>query len=62
VASPASKCDQSILDATGKKAKAKTGCYAKAVQNGVPVDDACLQKATDQFTKAFAKAQRRATA
>ena len=57
VASPASKCDQSILDAAGKKAKAKTACYAKAVQNGVPVDDACLQKATDQFTKAFAKAQ-----
>ncbi len=26
MASPASKCDQSILDATGKKAKAKTAC------------------------------------
>jgi hypothetical protein len=57
VAQPASRCVQSILDAAGKKAKAQSSCYAKALQNGVEVDAACLQKATDGFTKSFNKAQ-----
>ena len=52
-----SKCAQSGLDAAGKKAKAVASCYAKALQNGVPVDQACLDKATANFDKAFTKAQ-----
>jgi len=53
----ASKCAQGGLDAAGKKAKAVASCQAKALQNGVPVDQACLDKATANFDKAFAKAQ-----
>ena len=53
----ASKCAQSVLDAAGKKAKAETSCNAKALQNGVAVDAACIQKAVDTFNKGFAKAQ-----
>ena len=53
----ASKCTQEALDAAGKKAKAEASCNAKALQNGVPVDPACIQKAVDNFNKAFAKAQ-----
>ncbi len=51
----ASKCGQSLIDAAGKKAKAEASCYAKALQKGVAVDDACLQKASDNLTKTFAK-------
>ena len=54
---PASKCAQEAIDAAGKKAKAETACYAKALQNGVAVDPACVQKAVDTFNKGFAKAQ-----
>jgi len=57
VAAGASQCVQGIIDAAGKKAKDEASCNAKALQNGVPVDPACIQKATDAFTKAFAKAQ-----
>ena len=53
----ASQCVQAIIDAAGKKAKAEASCNAKALQNGVPVDPACIQKASDAFTKAFTKAQ-----
>ena len=53
----ASKCAQSAIDAAGKKAKAEASCNAKALQNGVPVDPACIQKAVDNFNKGFAKAQ-----
>jgi hypothetical protein len=53
----ASQCAQAIIDAAGKKAKAEASCNAKALQNGVPVDPACIQKASDAFTKAFTKAQ-----
>jgi hypothetical protein len=52
-----SKCTQGILDAAGKKAKAQASCYAKALGAGVAVDPACLQKASDNFTKGFTKAQ-----
>ena len=53
----ASQCVQAIIDAAGKKAKAEASCNAKALENGVPVDPACIQKASDAFTKAFTKAQ-----
>ena len=52
---PASKCGQSLIDAAGKKAKAEASCYGKALQKGVAVDTACLQKASDALTKTFAK-------
>src|SRR5262249_23003527 len=55
-ASAASKCAQSAMDAAGKKAKAEASCYAKALQKGVPVDTACIQKAIDNFNKGFTKA------
>jgi len=57
VGAGASKCAQSALDAAGKKAKAVATCNAKALQNGVPVDQACLDKATANFDKGFTKAQ-----
>ncbi len=57
VASAASKCDQGTIDAAGKKAKAEASCYSKALQKGVPVDAACIQKAVDAFNKGFTKAQ-----
>ena len=57
VASAASKCAQGQTDAAGKKAKAEASCYAKALQKGLPVDAACIQKAVDNFDKGFAKAQ-----
>jgi hypothetical protein len=56
VASAASKCAQSSIDAAGKAAKAEASCYAKALQKGLPVDTACLQKGSDNFTKGFTKA------
>ncbi len=59
VAQPASKCAQGLDDAAGKQAKAVASCYAKALQKGLPVDDACLQKATDTLTKGFTNAQKK---
>ena len=56
VASAASKCAQSSIDAAGKAAKAEAACYAKALQKGTPVDAACLQKASDGFASGFSKA------
>ena len=50
-----SDCASIELSAATNKAKGKTSCYSKAVANGVPVDDACLQKADDKFAKDFAK-------
>jgi cysteine-rich repeat protein len=52
-----SKCSSGKVKASGKKAAARTGCYAKAVTKGLAVDAGCLQKATDKFTKAFTKAE-----
>jgi hypothetical protein len=57
VAAPASSCAQQAMDAAGKKAKAEAACYAKALQKGLPVDAACIQKAVDSFNKGFTKAQ-----
>ena len=59
VAQPASKCAQGLDDAAGKEAKAVASCYAKALQKGVPVDDACLQKASDTLAKGFTNSQKK---
>jgi len=56
-ATPAQKCAQSKLKATGKKAAAKLKCYKKAVAAGVAVDSECLTKAGDKFMIAFQKAE-----
>jgi len=54
---PAQKCAQSKLKATGKKAAAKLKCYKKAVAAGVGVDSECLTKAEDKLLIAFQKAE-----
>jgi len=53
----ASKCGQGQIDAAGKKAKSQASCWAKALQKGLPVDGACLQKAANTFDSGIAKAQ-----
>ncbi len=53
---PAS-CAATRQKAAGKNAAAQLGCYAKATQGGVPVVATCLQKASDKFAKAVAKAE-----
>src|SRR5438552_3922834 len=53
-----SKCESARLKASGKKASVKLGCYAKAATKNVAVDSApggCLDKASINFSKAFAK-------
>ena len=54
---PAQKCAQSKLKATGKKASAKLKCDQKAIASGVAVDAECLAKAEDKFLVAFQKAE-----
>jgi predicted dienelactone hydrolase len=49
------KCAAAKQKAAAKSASSKLGCYTKATKKGVPVDTACLQKAADKFTSAFAK-------
>src|SRR5581483_9356177 len=52
-----SKCSSAKIKAAGKKAGARAKCYGKAIAKNTTVDGACLQKATDGFTKAFTKAE-----
>src|SRR5262245_26871247 len=54
---PAQKCAQSKLKATGKKAAAQLKCYKKAVADGVGVDSECLDKAGAKFQIALQKAE-----
>ena len=56
-AAVSSKCDAGITKAEGKKASCKATTIAKAQMTGQAVDTAKLQKCTDKFTKACAKAQ-----
>lgn len=51
-----SDCASLALNAATNKTKAKTKCYSQAVAKGLPVDDKCIQKANDKFTKDFARA------
>ena len=53
----ASKCDGGITKAEGKKIACRAGVIAKAQSTGTTPDSAKLQKCTDKFTKACAKAQ-----
>jgi hypothetical protein len=52
-------CAAGKLKATGKKAKGKLACSAKAATRGATVDTACLAKAELKFAAAFAAADGR---
>ena len=53
----ASSCTSGKLKSAGKKAAGRGKCYSKAVGKGLTPDPACLQKASDAFTKGFTKAE-----
>ena|SRR6266850_857415 len=57
VASAQNKCDGGVTKAAGKKVSCKCGVYAKAQAKGGTSDPAKLQKCTDKFTAACAKAK-----
>ena len=52
-----SSCTSGKLKSAGKKAAGRGKCYSKAVGKGLTPDPACLQKASDAFTKGFTKAE-----
>ena len=54
---PESKCASKLFLAAGKHAAAKTKCHAKALKAGVPVDQACIDKAESKFAIAVARAE-----
>src|SRR5438552_5648835 len=56
----AQRCAAAKIKEAGKKAHAKALCYAKAAAAGVPVSQACLDKADAQFSLAFANAEEKA--
>lgn len=53
----ANRCAGIKLKATGKKAKTKLGCHAKATRKGVAVDPQCLAKAEARFASTFSSAE-----
>jgi hypothetical protein len=55
----ANRCAAAKLKATGKKAKTKLSCHAKATGRGLAVEPACLARAETRFEAAFAKAEAR---
>jgi len=55
------RCAAAKLKATGKQAKDKLGCHAKAVAKGAAVDPACLLKVAVKFLRAFDAADGRWT-
>jgi hypothetical protein len=50
-----SKCEAARLKAAGKLASGELGCISKAAAKSLPVDPACITKATGKFTAAFNK-------
>lgn len=54
---PAQRCASAKLKAGSKKAAAKIKCHDKAILTGGAVDPACLGRAEEKFTAAFAKAE-----
>lgn len=52
----AQKCENAKLKASSKKEAGRVTCYSKAASKNIPVDQACLDKATAAFAKAFPKA------
>src|SRR6185369_7282042 len=53
----ANACQSNKLKATGKLAAALLNCHSKAAKLKVPVDQACLSKATLKHTQAFSKSE-----
>jgi hypothetical protein len=53
----ANKCQSDKLKNTGKLASGVLGCHSKAAKSNVTVDQACIAKATDKHTQAFAKSE-----
>ena len=51
-----SECEGAKTKAAAKRAMDQLKCYAKATVKNVAVDGACLTKAVEKFTAAFAKA------
>jgi hypothetical protein len=51
------RCVGVKLKATGKKAKTKLGCHAKATRKGLSVDTQCLAKTEARFAATFASAE-----
>src|SRR5262249_40690599 len=47
------ECGTAKLRAAGAKASARTKCFEKAVAKSVPVDQTCLDKATDRMLVSF---------
>jgi DNA-binding beta-propeller fold protein YncE len=52
-----SKCTSKKLTLAGNKVSGRAKCQGKAVGNGVGVDSACLQKASNKFSAGWAKAE-----
>lgn len=52
-----SACDSKKISASGKKASAKSGCYAKGATRGTNVDPYCLSKAELRFASAISQAE-----
>jgi hypothetical protein len=53
----ANRCVGTKLQASGKKAKTKLGCHAKATRKGLAVDPQCLAKAEARFAGTFSSAE-----
>jgi hypothetical protein len=53
----ANKCQSDKLKNTGKLAAALLGCHSKAAKSNIPVDPACLAKATLKHTQSFTKSE-----
>ena len=51
------KCTGSKIKSVGKAAKSKSKCHSKATKSGEVTDPDCLDKASEKFTKGFAKAE-----
>src|SRR5262249_5572214 len=50
------KCQAAKVKAAGKKIFEKANCQEKALKKSIAIDQACMQSAEDEFTKAIAKA------
>ena len=52
------KCAAGTMGSAANLAEGSVRCFATGVKHGVPVDPRCLQKRTQDFDDAFAKAER----
>src|SRR5262245_12710928 len=56
---PAARCTAAKLKAAAKKTSSKLKCHATAAARGSAVDPACLGKAEEKFSAAWARAEAR---